>query len=235
MIKRIAIGLVVLLIISSLSVAFYNNQTISIIAGRSANAKEPKATVPTVIIDAGHGGFDGGAVAADGTVEKDLNLKIALRLDAVLRVLGFNTVLTRNADLSMEDEDVSGSKKVSDMKNRLKLMQKYPNALFVSIHMNKYSTSQPNGTQVFYGVTEGSEELAKAIQEAVKQRHQPLNHRVVKKTTKDIFLLYNSVVPSVIVECGFLSNPTDLENLKSDDYQKAISFAIAEGVVKYYA
>jgi N-acetylmuramoyl-L-alanine amidase len=215
-------------------VALYNDQTFSVIVRKNFNAKSLKSTAPTVIIDAGHGGFDGGAVAADGTIEKDLNLKIALKLDAVLRVLGFNTVLTRNADLSMEDEDVSGSKKVSDMKNRLKLMQKYPNAVFISIHMNKFSTSQPNGTQVFYGVTEGSELLAKAIQETVKQRLQPLNHRVVKKTTKDIFLLYNSVIPSVIVECGFLSNPADLENLKSEDYQKAISWAIAEGVVKYY-
>ncbi len=183
--------------------------------------------------NSGHGGFDGGAVATDGTVEKDLNLKIALKLDAVLRALGYNTVLVRNADLSMEDEDVSGSKKVSDIKNRLKIMQNYPDALFVSIHMNKFETSQPNGTQVFYGVTEGSEELAKSIQTAVKQTLQPLNHRVVKKTTKDIYLLYHATVPSVIVECGFLSNGEDLKKLKTEEYQKAISWAIAEGIIRY--
>ena len=181
-----------------------------------------------------HGGFDGGAVASDGTVEKDLNLKIALKLDTVLRVMGYKTVLTRDADLSLEDEDISGSKKVSDMKNRLKIMQSYPDAIFVSIHMNKYTTSQPNGTQVFYGVTDGSEQLAKSIQTAVKQALQPLNHRVVKKTTKDIYLLYHSVVPSVIVECGFLSNEEDLTKMKSEEYQKAISWAIAEGVIKYF-
>ena len=233
MLKRIAIGLAVVLVISTLSVLLYSNDTFSSVVWKSVSSKNIKEKAPTVIIDAGHGGFDGGAVASDGTVEKDLNLEIALKLDAVLRVMGYNTVLTRNADLSMEDEDVSGSKKVSDMKNRLKLMQKYPDAVFVSIHMNKYSTSQPNGTQVFYGVTDGSEELAKAIQTAVKEELQPQNYRVVKKTTKDIYLLYHSVVPAVIVECGFLSNGGDLKKLKSQEYQKAISWAIAEGVMNY--
>ncbi len=174
-------------------------------------------------------------MANDGTIEKDLNLAITLKLDAVLRVLGFETVLVRSTDLSMEDDDVTGSKKVSDIKNRLKLTDKYPDAIFVSIHMNKYQTSQPNGAQVFYGVADGSKELAERIQGAVKSSLQPNNHRIAKKTTKDIYLLYHSVIPSVIVECGFLSNQGDLENLKNNGFQLSISWAIAHGVLQYFA
>ena len=178
-----------------------------------------------------HGGFDGGAVAFDGTIEKDLNLQIALKLNAVLRVLGYKTVLVRDKDLSMEDDDVTGSKKVSDMKNRLKITEQYKDGIFVSIHMNKYSTAQPKGAQVFYGLADGSEELAKSIQNAVKTSLQPQNNRVAKKTTSDIYLLYKSQIPSVIVECGFLSNAQELEQLKSEEYQLAVAWTIAEGIV----
>lgn len=232
MLKRIISGFVCLAVITAASFVFYGYERLTVTVPKTKTANSQNMP-QTVIIDAGHGGFDGGAVADDGTIEKDLNLKIALKFDAVLRVLGFETVLIRNADLSMEDEDVSGSKKVSDMKNRLEITRKHPEAIFVSIHMNKYSTSQPNGTQVFYGVTDGSKELAEAIQGAVKSSIQPNNHRAVKKTTKDIYLLYHSVVPSVIVECGFLSNPDDLQKLKTDEYQLSISWAIAEGVIRY--
>ncbi len=224
----------VLLVVLLVSVAFFKDVAF-FENKKSVNTVSAKQTYKTIIIDAGHGGFDGGAVASDGTIEKDLNLEISLKLNAVLKAMGYRTVLVRDADLSMEDDDVSGSKKVSDMKNRLKLMKSHPDSLFVSIHMNKYQTSQPNGTQVFYGLTDGSQSLANFIQSAVKQNLQPNNHRVVKKTTKDIYLLYNSVVPSVIVECGFLSNPNDLANLKSQDYQKSLSWAIAEGIMRYFS
>ena len=189
------------------------------------------APITKVIIDAGHGGFDGGAVANDGTVEKDLNLKIALKLDAVLRMFGYKTVLTRNTDASLEDENVSGSKKTSDMKKRLSITEQYPKAYFISIHLNKYQTSQPKGTQVFYGLASGSQNLAESIQSAVKNSIQPQNKRVIKKTTNDIFLLCKSKIPSVIVECGFLSNPQELEQLKNEQYQLSLAFAIAEGII----
>ncbi len=215
-----------------------------VLAGKECSQKlcfcerlpRPKACLHArdiVLANSAHGGFDGGAVASDGTIEKDLNLQIALKLDSMLTIMGYKTILVRDADLSMNDDDVTGSKKVSDMKNRLELTKNHPEALFVSVHMNKYETQQPNGTQVFYGLTDGSKFLAEAIQSAVKQSLQPQNHRVVKKTTKDIYLLYNSVIPSVIVECGFLSNPNDLLKLKDNEYQIALSWAIAEGIMKY--
>lgn len=188
-----------------------------------------------IIIDAGHGGFDGGAVAADGTVEKELNLEIALKLDAVLRALGYSTVMVRTTDISTNDPSDNGrSAKSNDIKNRVALMKKYPDSIFVSIHMNKYSTTQPHGAQVFYAVSEGSDVLAQCIQQSVAAHVQTDNRRVIKKTTKDIYLLYNAVVPAVITECGFLSNTQDLANLKNEDYQLKIAMAVAFGIIEYF-
>ena len=180
-----------------------------------------------------HGGFDGGAVAHDGTIEKDLNLKIALKLDSVLRASGFKTVLVRSDDSSTNDPTDGEKAKVSDIKNRVKLMSKYKNSVFVSIHMNKYSTTQPHGAQVFYAKTEGSKELAGLLQASVSTHVQTDNKRVIKPTTKDIYLLNHAIVPAVIVECGFLSNPSDLKNLKDDGYQLKIATALAYGIINY--
>ena len=231
MLKRIEICFVVVLIIAVLNFALPDTVFKNSIPINSESVIGKK----TIIVDAGHGGFDGGAVATDGTIEKDLNLAIALKLNSCLKFLGFKTVLVRSEDYSMEG-DMDGatrSKKVSDIKNRIEITEKYDNAILISIHMNKYSTTQPNGTQVFYGLANGSKELANSIQTSVKEGLQPYNNRVVKKTTKDIYLLYHSKIPSVIVECGFLSNNDDLKNLKSDEYQKSISWAIAAGVMNY--
>ena len=185
-----------------------------------------------IIIDAGHGGFDGGAVAPDGTLEKDLNLAVALELQYVAKALGLNTVMVRTTDRSTDsDAEQSGTKKTKDLKNRLGLMSKYKNSVFVSIHMNKYSTSQPNGTQVFYAPFKGSKELAESIQNEVAQKVQPNNKRVIKPATSDIYLLYNATRPAVIVECGFLSNPNDLKNLCSKNYRNELAFAILCGIM----
>ena len=186
-----------------------------------------------IIIDAGHGGADGGAVANDGTIEKDLNLEVALCLNEELIALGYKTVMTRTEDVSTDTADDSKFNKHDDIKNRLLLMQKYKNAVFISIHMNKYSTSQPNGAQVFYSVVEGSEQLANSIQSSIRTNLQQSNKRVIKPTDKNIYLLRNATVPAVIVECGFLSNKQDLENLKSKEYQKKLALAIAKGYQEF--
>ena len=180
-----------------------------------------------------HGGFDGGAVAFDGTVEKDLNLEIALKLDAVLRGVGYKTVLVRSSDTATNDPTDGEKAKVSDIKNRVKIMEKYPNGVFVSIHMNKYSTTQPHGAQVFYSKVDGSDQLATFIQTSVATHVQTDNKRVVKPTTKDIYLLNHATVPAVIVECGFLSNPNDLENLKMQDYQLKLAVSVSYGIMDY--
>ncbi len=226
--KRFTLAVAMLLCLVLLSGLFVTGE-------KSANVSAKATQRYTVIIDAGHGGFDGGAVAPDGTLEKDLNLSVALKLDSVLKIMGYDTVLVRDTDASTaDDKGTERSQKVSDIKARLRLTEKYKDALFVSIHMNKYTSPQPHGAQVFYSQVDGSKELAECIQRSITAGVQTDNKRVVKKTTKDIYLLYHAVIPSVIAECGFISNPDDLLKLKSDEYQLKMAAAIAAGINDYY-
>ena len=140
-------------------------------------------TVKTVILDAGHGGFDGGAVAHDGTVEKDINLKITSFLKEMLKSAGYKVVSTRDTDVSTDDveTDTIAVRKKSDLQNRLKLMKDYPDGVFVSIHLNKFTTSAAKGSQVFYnGKIEESKVLGDAIQNSIVSLLQPDNTRVNK-------------------------------------------------------
>lgn len=192
---------------------------------------------PTVILDAGHGGFDGGAVAADGTVEKDINLKIALMLKHFLNAGGFKVVMTRESDVSTDsvETDKISARKKSDLKNRLKLMKDYPEAIFVSIHLNKFTTSAANGSQVFYSAgREESKTLGEDIQKSVVRLLQPENNRVNKQATSSTYILYNATVPAVLVECGFLSNSAELARLKTEEYQNKMAFSIFCGIMDYY-
>ena len=226
--KKFTLAVAMLLCLVLLSGLFVTGE-------KSANVSAKATQRYTVIIDAGHGGFDGGAVAPDGTLEKDLNLSVALKLDSVLKIMGYDTVLVRDTDVSTaDDKGTERSQKVSDIKARLRLTEKYKDALFVSIHMNKYTSPQPHGAQVFYSQVDGSKELAECIQRSITAGVQTDNKRVVKKTTKDIYLLYHAVIPSVIAECGFISNPDDLLKLKSDEYQLKMAAAIAAGINDYY-
>lgn len=202
----------------------------------SAGQNKPKS-LPVIIIDAGHGGFDGGAVAHDGTAEKDINLKISFYLQEYLELSGFKTVMTRCEDTSLEDEGLNTirSKKTSDIHNRLKLMRETDNAVFISIHQNKYSVEKYSGLQVFYSpdFSEESSLLAQSIQESVTEILQPDNEREIKKCGTSVYLIYNAVKPAVLVECGFLSNYEETELLKSDSYQKKLAFSVASGVQDY--
>jgi len=191
----------------------------------------------TVIIDAGHGGFDGGAVAEDGTVEKDINLNIALKLSKLLKFNGYNVVLTRNFDTGTEeDKDASiAQRKKSDLKNRLKLMEKYPDSVFLSIHLNKFTTSAASGAQVFYSKNnDESSKLGQFIQDSVVKMLQPENTRVIKQGNSSTYLLHNAKIPAIIIECGFLSNHRELEILKNNDYQSKMAFAIFSGLDTYF-
>ena len=193
---------------------------------------------PTIIIDAGHGGYDGGAQAADGTQEKNINLSIALKLKEYLSLGGFNVILTREKDEGIED-DVTASiakRKVSDMKKRLKIINDNEGAVFVSIHLNKFTTSSVSGAQVFYSPNnEKSVKLATEIQKSIVGMLQKDNERQVKKGDKSIFLLKNADIPAVIVECGFLSNKEELSLLKDDEYQSKLAFSIYCGLMEYYS
>lgn len=192
--------------------------------------------LPVVIIDAGHGGEDGGAVAPDGTNEKDINLSIATYLNDMFITGGFKTIMTRSSDIAIYDEgcETIKSKKVSDMHNRLEIFNSNTNAIIISIHQNKFEQEKYNGTQVFYSPnTQESELLAENIRLSVVNMLQPENTRENKKATKDIYLLYNCKQPSVIVECGFLSNNNELAKLKTEEYQKQMAFSIYCGCLEY--
>ncbi len=203
----------------------------------SVNTDSVAISLPIIIIDAGHGGFDGGAVTKDGIPEKDINLNIALFLNEYLSLLGFDTILTREKDQSLESEgfDTIRSKKTSDLHNRMKLMEETDNSIFISIHQNIYTQEKYSGMQVFYSpkTAEESSLLAKSIQETVVYELQQNNTRQIKECGTSVYLIYNAVKPAVLVECGFLSNFEEAEKLKTEKYQKQIAFCIAMGIQNY--
>ena len=202
----------------------------------AAEASSMPITQKTVIVDAGHGGDDGGAIGIDGTVEKDINLDIALKLEKILKFYGFNVIMTRTQDVMTCDDGIDSlrKRKISDIHNRFELMRKNPDAIFISVHQNKFEDSSQHGTQVFYsGNDERSKELAEAIQTSVTLTLQRKNDRVVKKSGSGIYLLYHAKIPAVLVECGFISNSDDVKKLKDESYRMKLAILIADGLLKY--
>lgn len=202
----------------------------------AAEASSMPITQKTVIVDAGHGGDDGGAIGIDGTVEKDINLDIALKLEKILKFYGFNVIMTRTQDVMTCDNGLDSlrKRKISDIHNRFELMRKNPDAIFISVHQNKFEDSSQHGTQVFYsGNDERSKELAEAIQTSVTLTLQRKNDRVVKKSGSGIYLLYHAKIPAVLVECGFISNSDEVKKLKDESYRMKLAILIADGLLKY--
>lgn len=190
----------------------------------------------TVIIDAGHGGDDGGAIGIDGTVEKDINLDIALKLENLLKFYGFDVIMTRTEDIMTCDDGLDSlrKRKVSDIHNRFDVLEKNPDAVFISIHQNKFEDNSQHGTQVFYsGNNDESKLLAESIQNSIVSVLQPDNSRVVKKSGSGIYLLYHAKLPAVLVECGFISNPAEVKKLNDENYRMKIAILIADGLIKY--
>lgn len=223
-------GTLFMVIVCLLSGALFNE-------GRFLPASANANNVPVIIIDPGHGGFDGGAVALDGTVEKNINLKISLSLASLLKASGYQVIMTRDTDTSTESntDDTIGHRKKSDLKNRLDLMGKYPDSIFVSVHLNKFTTSAARGSQVFFsGNNDDSMALGEMIQKSVREKLQNENNRVIKKATSSTYLLHNATIPAVLVECGFLSNQKELALLKDDEYQNKIAFCIFCGINNYF-
>lgn len=191
---------------------------------------------PTIIIDPGHGGIDGGCVSVDGTPEKGINLSISLYLRDILQSMGYNVVMTRDADVSIYDKGVEGigNQKKSDMKNRLEIINSYENAVAVSIHQNQFTDGSYSGAQMFYSDTNDlSQSLATAVQNAFVKNIQPDNSREIKEIGNDLYLLYYSNCPMIMAECGFLSNEEECIKLKSEDYQKQVAFTIACGITEF--
>lgn len=189
-----------------------------------------------IIIDPGHGGIDGGAVGINGTVEKRINLEISLKLRDVLAAAGYNVIMTRDSDISIHDSSANTIRemKVSDLRNRLKLTQLYPNSMLVSIHQNTLGDSLVTGAQVFYSPNNPqSAVLAQSIQDEFNDHIQLENARTTKAAGSNLYLFYNAQNVSVLCECGFLSNKEEEALLCTDDHQNKIVFAIYSGILTY--
>ena len=180
---------------------------------------------PTLIIDAGHGGEDGGAVSADGTPEAGINLSIALQMREIARLVGREAVLTREEDVSLHGESARtlAEKKREDLENRVAFCNGVENGVLVSIHQNSLpEVPETQGAQVFFGPAEGSEALARGMQEGLNQAVNP-REKTCRPIGDGVYLLEHAVCPAVLVECGFLSNSEETARLKDPGYQTKLA------------
>lgn len=193
---------------------------------------------PVIVIDAGHGGEDGGASGSDGTLEKDLNLLVADSVAEILAAAGYDVRRTRSDDRLLYDlygelSDYTGHKKTYDLRNRLRFTREADAALLVSIHMNKFPDARYHGLQVYYSAAQPlSQAVAGNIQSYTKRYLQPDNTREIKRATSAIYLLHRCEIPAVMVECGFLSNDAELAQLKDETYRLTLALTIACAVAE---
>ena len=195
---------------------------------------EDESSDNIIVLDAGHGGEDGGAVSSSGVVESDINLQFTKKLKDILSLNGYKIVMTRedNSDLADKSIDTVSGRKKSDMHRRLDIYNSHIQNVAISIHQNIFPASSCKGTQVFYATqTQSGKVLADNITDTVKKYLQPDNQRLSKPTNGSIFLLDNAKIPAVIVECGFLSNSEELKQLCDQDYQKKLSYCVFLGLL----
>jgi len=197
----------------------------------TADSRSGTSDSVTLIIDAGHGGADGGAVSVTGTYESAINLQIAQRLRLVCALYGVDAAMTRTTEeLSYPSSAKTiRQKKVWDQKTRLEIVNSTENAVFISIHQNIFSSASSRGIQILYAPTEGSQELASAMEASFSAGLPETRLRAASKIDTGIFLLNNITCPGVLIECGFLSNPEEAVQLEQADYQIKIAAAIAAG------
>lgn len=186
---------------------------------------------PCIIVDAGHGGEDGGATSCSGILESQFNLEIALRLNDLLQFMGYDTKMVRTTDMAVHTEgETIAARKRSDLNNRVRLVNATENALLLSIHQNTFPDGRYSGPQVFYA--KGSDQMAKHVQAKLNQSLCPNSNRQAK-TAKGIFLMEHIDVPGVLVECGFLSNPQEEAKLRSASYQQKLCCVIVSSLSEY--
>lgn len=231
--KKIAyLGVCTILILAFILLITIAYSRLSVYTSESSAAR----AVHTIVIDAGHGGEDGGAVNDSNVIEKDINLQISTKLANMLTLFGYDTVQVRTEDKSIYTEgDTIRQRKVSDMKNRLAIFNSSEDNVVISIHQNKFTESKYSGTQIFYSPNNPeSAELAESIRLSIKTMLQPDNERECKKADKNIYLLKNATVPSVIAECGFISNAEECAKLTDNLYQQKMAYSIAVGLMNIY-
>ena len=203
-------------------------------AGTAAGTVAAARELPPVVIDAGHGGEDGGARSCTGVQESGINLEIALRVNDLMHFLGMQTRMIRTTDCAVYTEGARtiAEKKVSDIHNRVRMVEETPGALLVSIHQNNFPEGKYRGAQVFYAKTDGSRELAEQTQRYLAAQVDPNNHRECK-AAQEIYLLKHVNCTAILVECGFLSNPGEEALLREAGYQKKLAAAICCSVIDY--
>ena len=187
----------------------------------------------SIIIDAGHGDPDGGAVSCTGVFESGINLQISRRLCDLFRFLGYDAQMTRETDSSVYTQgNTIGEKKISDLKERARIINSADHAILLSIHQNHYTDSRYGGAQMFWADTNGSRELAEALQTAFVTHLNPGSNRAAKQS-QGIWLMAHVECPAVLVECGFLSNPAEEAKLRDSEYQQKICCVIVSALSKY--
>lgn len=184
-----------------------------------------------IVVDAGHGGDDPGKIGITDVKEKDINLKIAKELEILLKKEGIKVVMTRTDDGGLYEQS-SNNKKVEDMRKRCEIITKADPVFTVSIHQNSYPDESIKGAQVFYyGQSQEGKKLAETLQNVLVQQLDPQNHRQAK-ANESYFLLKKTPSPTVIVECGFLSNYQEAKLLESEEYQKKVAEAVKTGILQ---
>ena len=216
------IPIYLLVICSLLFAALGGNRAVTVLSESA-----PITGRKCVIIDAGHGGEDGGTTSYTGVLESAINLQIALRLDDLMHLLGIDTVMIRKTDRSVYTQGQTiAAKKASDLKERVRIVNETENAVLISIHQNHFSDSRYSGPQVFYSTAGSSEALAKTLQLSMNQSLNPKGNRQSKKAD-GIYLMRNIHCTGILLECGFLSNPEEESKLCSTEYQKQLCIVIA--------
>ena len=197
------------------------------------NEKTPIEREYTIVIDAGHGYPDGGATSCTGVLESTINLQISQRLDDLFHFLGYQTVMTRTTEESVYTEGESiAAKKVSDIKERLRIINETKNPLLISIHQNTFPDSRYGGPQVLYAPNSDSKELGSFMQSALKNALDRASRRSPKRAS-GVSLMEHISATGILVECGFISNPEDEAKLLSDVYQKQLCCVIASAFCRY--
>ena len=230
-IKVISVSLAIFVITAVFSaVQFYfdSTETKSI---AYTSSQQPDCTV---VIDAGHGGEDGGALGISGIPEKDINLSISQKLYDMLKLFGVNTAMTRKDDRLLYETGQENRKKFYDVRNRVDFVNSVENPILISIHQNKFPIEKYFGLQVYFSKNNGdSKVLAEEIQQKAREYLILGNNRKAKESGRNIYLLNNLDCPSVLVECGFMSNSEELKNLKNEKYRQEVAFAVFCGINNY--
>ncbi len=202
---------------------------------RALPASAQTGEKPVIVLDAGHGGLDSGAVGKSGLLEKDVNLSIVLGLRDMLELSGFEVVLTRDEDISIYDPGTEGvrNQKLSDMDNRLEIIQSYPDSIFLCIHQNNYTDPQYFGGQMFYNNNHPNNRTLAQIMQNRFALLQPGNDREIKLSGEELYLLKSNKNPSLMIECGFLSNADEEAKLSTWEYRQQVAFTIYGGLMEY--